>query len=123
MHRSSSHTINILKLLLLVLFIGHYSNSTLFYHVHQINGKTYSHSHFFGFGKESKGVPVTSHNHTSNEFGLIQLLNQINLTDDLDTPQIPLPQVRYVLLPLENSEDADLLLAQPFFQLRAPPAC
>lgn len=123
MQRSRSQTIYILKVLLLLLFIGHYSNSTLFYHVHQINGKTYSHSHFFGFGKESKGVPVTSHNHTSNEFALIQVLNQINITDDLDAPQIPLPQLRYILLPSANSVDTGLLLAHTFFQLRAPPAC
>lgn len=123
MHKQNRHIINFLKFILLLFFIGHYSNTTLFYHTHEIDGRIYCHSHFFGFNINDKGIPTSTHTHTANQFNLIQLYNQINLTADLDIPELPEPAINYVLVKLDYQITKTQLPKQALLRLRAPPAC
>ncbi|MBP1676827.1 MAG: hypothetical protein H6Q20_1386 [Bacteroidetes bacterium] len=66
---------NWLKSALLFLFIIHYSNITMFYHIHVIDGVVYCHSHFYAFGSSSNAIPFQSH--TPNQLKLIQDFNHI----------------------------------------------
>jgi len=109
----------IIKVMVLLLFLGHYGNITLFYHTHTVDGITYTHSHFYGFGKSANPVQLP---HTSNELQLIQELNQITWNSDIsiaavETPVHPL---------LSEFQCPDLqhhsLHTAIFTSLRAPPA-
>ena len=64
---------NIIKFFLPVLFISYMAGITLFTHSHVVNGVTIVHSHPFKKG--------TEHNHTTVEFQLLHLLNQVLVTD------------------------------------------
>lgn len=122
MHRQDSHTIRFLRVALLLFFIGHYSNTTLFYHTHEVDGLVYCHSHFFGF-KNTQGVPVASHAHTGNQLQLIDTFNQINITDELDFPESPTPVFRLSELKPAELPQTPQLNALLQLRLRAPPAC
>ncbi|MDD2286207.1 MAG: hypothetical protein PHQ11_12535 [Paludibacter sp.] len=122
MHNHNSHIIRFLRIALLLFFIGHYSNSTMFYHTHEVDGRTYCHSHFFGL-KSDKGVPVASHTHTNSQLQLIDTFNTINLTDELDFPEIPVPTIQFSApKPADLSRKPHLIPAL-HIRLRAPPAC
>jgi hypothetical protein len=122
MHKQDSHTFRFLRVALLLFFIGHYSNSTMFYHTHEVDGQIYCHSHFFGF-KNSKGVPVASHTHTSSQFQLIDTYSQTNLTDELDFPGTPAPVFRLSTIKTVKLPQIPQLTAALHLRLRAPPAC
>ncbi|MDO9635108.1 MAG: hypothetical protein Q7J05_08755 [Paludibacter sp.] len=122
MHRQNSHTIRFLRVALLLFFIGHYSNTTMFYHTHEVDGRLYCHSHFFGF-KNSKGIPVSSHSHSGNQFQLIDTFNQISLTDELDFPETPIPVLRFSDLNAIELPQTPQLIPVLHLSLRAPPAC
>mgnify|MGYP007016097542 CR=1 FL=1 len=122
MHSHNSHIIRFLRVALLLFFIGHYSNSTMFYHTHEVDGRMYCHSHFFGF-KNGKGVPVTSHTHTSNQIHLIDTFNTINLTDELDFSGIPVPAFRLSTIKTVELPQTPQLTPALHLWLRAPPAC
>lgn len=51
----------------------------MFYHVHEINGKRFYHSHFYAANNNTadSGMPVNSHSHTNNQFELIGNFNEI----------------------------------------------
>lgn len=66
---------NIIKFFLPVLFISYMAGITLFTHSHVVNGVTIVHSHPFKKG--------TEHNHTTVEFQLLHLLNQVLVTDSV----------------------------------------
>jgi hypothetical protein len=121
MQVSGTHTLNGLKLALLLFFIGHYSNTTLFYHTHEVDGRMYAHSHFFGI-KNSKGVPIETHSHTNKQVDLIDSFNLFTLTDNLQFSDIPAPYVGYITrkvhIQLLNCGSTVSLLPS----LRAPPA-
>jgi len=81
----------VIKIALLVFFIGHYSNVTMFYHAHNINGKLYFHSHFYLF-YELAGHSESSddsHSHTENQLNLIDLFNEITWSSDQYLPKVP----------------------------------
>ncbi len=122
MDKQDSHLTQFLKFALLLFFIGHYSNSTMFYHTHEVDGQVYCHSHFFGF-KNTKGVPVASHTHSSSQLQLIDAYNQINLTDELDFPETPVPVFRFSAITTIALPQIHQLNTQLNLRLRAPPAC
>jgi hypothetical protein len=122
MHSHNSHIIRFLQIALLLFFIGHYSNSTMFYHTHEVDGRLYCHSHFFGI-KNSKGVPIASHTHTNSQLQLIDTFNTINLTDELDFPEIPVPVFRLSTIKTVELPQIPQLTPALHLRLRAPPAC
>jgi hypothetical protein len=109
----------ILKVMVLLLFMGHYGNITLFYHTHTIDGITYTHSHFYGFGKSANPVQLP---HSNNELQLIQELNQITWNADISIAAVETPAFQL----LSEISCADLqhhsLFAPVFTSLRAPPS-
>jgi hypothetical protein len=70
----------VLKIVLLLLYIGYYSSVTLFYHAHLVDGKIVCHSHPFRpeSGKKGSGP---SHTHTANALFSLQRLCDIGLDD------------------------------------------
>ncbi|MEA4935399.1 MAG: hypothetical protein VB102_02025 [Paludibacter sp.] len=123
MPKQQSHIIRFFKLSLLLFFIAHYSNSTMFYHTHEIDGRIYCHSHFFGFNLNDTGIPVSTHTHTANQFNLIQLFNQISLTANLDIPELTKPIVSYILVLTEYKTYGIRYHEPDQLSLRAPPVC
>jgi len=109
----------IIKLILLLFFIGHYSNITLFYHTHNIEGITYCHSHFYWLTKSS--VPVQLPLHTKDQLKLIQDFNHITWNSDIDIPKIE--KLFYSLIAKLQTKVITLnSLAEVLFSaLRAPP--
>ncbi len=105
--------------MVLCLFLGHYGNITLFYHTHTVDGITYTHSHFYGFGKTANPAATA---HTGNQLQLIQELNQITWNSDIRiaTVETPVFECLYEF----RSRDLQLISLQPrlFTSLRAPPA-
>lgn len=68
---------NIVKYLLLILFLGYWGSITLFQHAHIVDGVTIVHSHPYNpFSKENP----TNHHHSKNEFVLIYLLSHFITT-------------------------------------------
>lgn len=65
--------LNIIKWFLPFLFISYLAGITLFTHSHVVNGVTIVHSHPF--------KQTSSHGHTTVEFQLIHLLNQVVSTN------------------------------------------
>ena len=122
MQKNESYTFRFLRVALLLFFIGHYSNSTMFFHTHEVDGRLFCHSHFFGI-KKSKGFPVTAHTHTTNQLQLIDTFNTISLTDALEIPEIPTPDINFIVLKQVGLPQKQLLNIQLNLRLRAPPAC
>lgn len=72
------HWVNkMMRLLLLMLFLGYYGSITLFTHTHIANGVTIVHSHPFNHGTDK--TPI-KHEHTANGFLLIQCLSNFLTT-------------------------------------------
>ncbi len=67
----------ILRFLLLLLFLGFYGSATLFPHSHIAGGVTIVHSHPY---LPVKGKNPVNHQHTTNEYILIQLLSSFAAT-------------------------------------------
>ena len=66
------HRVNkIIRYFFLLLFLAYYASVTLFTHTHIIDGITIVHSHPY---KSGTGKNPVNHQHTTNGFGLIQLL-------------------------------------------------
>ncbi len=109
----------ILKVMVLLLFIGHYSNITLFYHTHTIDGITYCHSHFYGFDTKEQPVPFS---HTSSQLQFIQEINQITWNSEIsiaavETPVYPILSI-YCFPDVNQVEDRTIV----YTSLRAPPS-
>jgi len=111
----------LLKVLLLLLFIGYNESLTLFYHAHQLDGQVVFHSHPFKQTKKS-GNTTPSHHHSPKELYYIQQLNLSLWEDTSFSPQV-----------LQNSisiEEQIFSLSTYFcpsgiqntFHLRGPPA-
>lgn len=112
--------VSLLRLLVLLLFVSYYGNTTMFYHSHMVEGRLIAHSHWFwGFTNDK---PVQSHSHTEQSYVLIHFLNNICIDDFTFQTQITLP------LPSLEWITADYLPAAPCAEsckgihLRAPPA-
>jgi len=102
------------------MFIGHYSNITLFYHTHTIDGVTYCHSHFYWFGKSS--TPVQLPQHTKEQLKLIQDYNHITWNSDVEIVLVEKP-VYTLIEEFLNPSVASTSLAKVLFSpLRAPPS-
>lgn len=123
MRQEQSHIIPLFKLSLLLFFIVHYSNSTMFYHSHVIDGQIYCHSHFWGLNFNTKSVPVSNHTHTTGQINLIHLFNQFHLTADLDFPIFIEADTNFVLILTDNRTNKALFTIPDLLRLRAPPAC
>ena len=118
------HKKNILTLgrvFLLLLFVSCYSNITMFYHSHLVDGRIVSHSHWFS--DFSNDEPVESHSHTSEEYILIHFVNNLTIEDDITPPEMgevfrPVFVVNTQCLYSSVSPGIPSVL-----QSRAPPAC
>lgn len=101
------------------MFIVHYSNITMFYHTHIIDGISYSHSHLYWFDKTSNSVALPEH--SNMELKLIHDLNQISWSSDVEIPELPTPVfillTEFILLPAIKSTAHNVL----YYSLRAPP--
>lgn len=111
---------HIIKILLLVLFGCHYANITMFYHVHERNGKFIAHSHIWIFGESSK-TELPTHTHTDIELKTIQQLNILQTNDEI--PAIMLPQPSLVVINVFDVCNSHFqTLHQKFsYPLRGPP--
>ncbi len=103
-----------------MLFIGHYSNITLFYHTHTVDGVTYCHSHFYWLSKTSN--PVQLPLHTKEQLKLIQDVNNITWNSDIEIPTIEKPFFTFIQEIFTPTATPNSLGAVLFSSLRAPPA-
>ncbi|MCD7973852.1 MAG: hypothetical protein LUG18_14535 [Candidatus Azobacteroides sp.] len=113
--------LSFLRIFLLLLFVGYYSNITFFYHSHRVNGTLIFHSHWFKDFRND--IPVQSHSHTSLEYVLIDTYNKTVIDNDLLVPVVSEPvvcayRIENILL-LEEAQVKNCLHTNP----RAPPAC
>jgi hypothetical protein len=109
----------IMRFFLLILFLGYYGSITLFTHTHIINGITIVHSHPFNSG--TKENPI-KHQHTANEFILIQFLAHFLATILFFTFSIEAYKVvlrKYTLQKIKESFSK--LTSLISYGLRAPP--
>lgn len=105
------------SLLLAFLFAAYYGSTTLFNHTHFINGFAISHSHPFNpFADKPKG-----HEHTSEEFKLIQFLSNILINSVALTLayKIILPLIAFC--PFIKSTSPSFVNKPVTIFLRAPP--
>jgi len=109
----------IIKVMVLLLFLGHYGNITLFYHTHTVDGITYTHSHFYGFGKSANPTQLP---HTNNQLQLIQELNQITWHSDISITAVESPYYQLLSEFLCPDLQHNSLFAPIFNSLRAPPS-
>lgn len=109
----------ILKVMILLLFMGHYGNITLCYHTHTVDGKIFTHSHFYGFGKSTSPLQLP---HTNNQLQLIQEINQITWDSAISIVAVETPV--FTLLNTFRCPDVqqDSLYKVVFASLRAPPS-
>ena len=66
--------LKIFRLILLAIFLIYFISSSLFTHVHEVNGILISHSHFFNPFKQPDPKGET-HHHSQKELVLIDILN------------------------------------------------
>ena len=102
------------------MFVGHYSNITLFYHTHTIDGVTYCHSHIYWLGKSA--TPIQFPLHTKEQLKLIQDYNHITWNSDTEISQVEKPifiLLEQLLCPTVVSTTLAKVLFSP---LRAPPS-
>jgi hypothetical protein len=111
---------NFLKVILLVMFIGHYSSITLFYHTHTVDGVTYCHSHLYWLGKTS--VPVQLPQHSEEQQKLIQDYNHITWNSDAEIPLVEKPLLKLIEVILTPATISISLAGMLFSPLRAPPS-
>jgi len=101
------------------MFIGHYSNITLFYHTHVIDGTTYCHSHFYWYGKSS--IPVQIPPHTKEQLKVIKDFNNTTWNSDVDIPSIEKP-IYSLITKFHITDITPNSLAEVLYSaLRAPP--
>ena len=116
-----------LRILLLTFFLGHYANITLFYHAHEIDGKMFCHSHFFGLGdgnnSTKKQIPLPYHSHSTEDFQLIQLYNDVCFTNDFSEPSVSCFEQKPTEIEITLSILPIISTFQQIVSLRAPPAC
>ena len=106
--------LNIMKWFLPVLFISYMAGITLFTHSHLVNGVTIVHSHPFKKG--------TEHNHTTVEFQLLHLLNQVLVTDSGLLPIFVVSVLSLLCILLIRPQGACYCRSCPgVVSLRAPP--
>ena len=113
---------SILKFSLLVLFIGYYSNITLFYHAHIINGEVIIHSHFFKSDADTK-TPFKNHSHPLSAFNLIYQLNKMNSEEVIAAIPYPQPILPEHLLLRYFVNQNFFIVTNLSIPSRAPPAC
>ncbi len=109
-----------------MFYLGHYANITLFYHVHEVNGQLYCHSHFFWLGDDngtSKRFPLPSHSHTTGSYNLIESFNHVQFVNDLSIPSVVVFLNNYIKIESSRPYTSIILTAHDTVGLRAPPAC
>lgn len=107
-----------IRILLLVLFVGYYTDIHFFTHSHIINGVTIVHSHFT-WPSSSKDFPA-KHSHTGQA---VELIAHVTDGTTLVTPFLALPELLpltrvYTILP-DYKPIAQAIPA--CFYLRGPP--
>jgi hypothetical protein len=115
MQPANRYISKIIKAALLVLFVSHYGGITLFYHAHQINGRTISHSHPY------KNDAPKKHNHTSNGILVIHCFNEESFKP---TSPLPVPEPVCLQKTLNRNEGTHHNLITARIEgtlLRAPP--
>ncbi len=90
----NKHIRNVLKCQLVLLFIGYYISSTMFYHAHLVNGYLLSHSHPYKRDKNNK-YPYESHSHSSQAYSYIQQLNEASWKDTASVVEITSPVISH----------------------------
>lgn len=105
--------------MVLLLFMGHYGSITLFYHTHTVDGITYTHSHFYGFGNSANPVQLP---HTNNQLQLIQELNQITWNAEISIAAVETPVFHLLREFRCPNLQHNSLFAPIFNSLRAPPS-
>ncbi len=80
MQNKKRHSAKLLTLLLMLLFAGYYSGSTLFIHTHIINSGAITHSHPY--------LPDKDHSHSTNEYEVLSLLCDF-VAEEVDFPDVP----------------------------------
>lgn len=109
---------HIVALLLLALFSWYWSATTLFPHVHYIDGRTYVHSHPFSGG--TSGNPA--HSHTPQQFQLIAHLSLL-VVAVASFAALALRLLGRPFLFKPRKTAARQCVPLRHFALRAPPAC
>jgi hypothetical protein len=123
MVRLKKYITNILKGLLLILFIGYYCSITMFYHSHLVNGHVLNHSHPYKHDKNNKS-PFEPHQHSSSAYNYIHQLNEASWKDTAVSAKIPNPAIYYFESICAYNTPFLKTACYSFCQLRAPPvAC
>ena len=108
--------------LVILLFAGYYTGTTMFYHVHLIDGVVISHSHPYWPESQGKNVPYQTHPHSRGELTFIKYLNHLLWESGVPELSLPFPYCLYLVqktfIYIESFIPAFNTL--PF--LRAPPA-
>ena len=119
--------LSVLRILLLTFFLGHYANITLFYHAHEVDGKMFCHSHFFGLsnGNDSakKKIPLPKHSHSTETYRLIQLYNDVCFANDFIEPQIDYFKQKPTEIAITFATLSKNSIFHQIVSLRAPPTC
>ena len=108
-----------LSLLLVVLFVSHYANATLFFHTHTIEGITVVHSHFHN---TNHGTTRDDGGHNRANLTLISIITKIQTTgveifNSVDEAEVI--QIAEVLSKYQTPHLRSALAEQ--ISLRAPP--
>jgi hypothetical protein len=102
-----------------MLFGVHYCSISFFIHTHYINGEKVTHSHPYNPFDEDK---TPNHQHTQNEFLLINVLSQLQATDYSDFLNI---ESAFSFLSIDIPIKSDTFTSKSFFfysvGFRAPP--
>lgn len=117
---SKKHISALIRSTLLLLFLGHYSSITMFYHAHIVNGRVLSHSHLFKHDTSNKS-PYKSHSHSSSAYNYIQQLNEASWKDTAVLVEILCPAIYYVEYQCVYNAPFLKVSDYSFGQLRAPP--
>jgi len=110
----------LVRLLLLIMFIGHYGSISMFYHTHSVDGVVFCHSHFYWFDDSS--TPIQLPQHTQDELKLIHDYNQYTWSAETRIPQIGIPIVKLIDVFLCPQLVANLGADVLYTSLRAPPS-
>ncbi len=108
-----------LRTVLLLLFVLHYSNMTMFYHVHRVGSVVYGHSHF-SFLSDDQAIPVSPHSEA--ERLLIDTLNHFVLTNGLQLPAVQPPEYFLTAIFLAEAYSSPVFDTEHSLRLRGPPA-
>ena len=102
------------------MFIGHYSNMTLFYHTHIIDNVRYCHSHFYRISKSTNSVQLPVH--SKEQLKLIKEFNQFTWNSVCQIPVVEKPVYQLTEVFLCPNLVPDSLAKLLFSPLRAPPS-